>query len=516
MATTSTLTSELQGPADSSGINAAPPKTEMSNRRNSISLKQSILDWWSSPSELSRASFSSNSSSASSSTAATSVKSTFASSRLKNLKIEYNLYKAIFSDEIYVVPPGDAIIDDDELQDYPYYAQILDIELDDGNFLHEFYLQNNLDRPADGNDDQVLDLVVVHGYMAASGYFLKNYEQLLRSTPGIRIHALDLLGFGNSSRPKFPQELLTTPEDHEAQIKQTLEVENWFIDRIEEWRVKRGIKKFKLIAHSMGAYLMSCYLMKYNNGKEKSVHEFLAVSPMGTEPNYQSLINDSKYQFNHHAIGGDPFKELTARQKNITGGSQEDSTSNGKLSQIWKDLGAPKFPKVYVLRKLWEWNKSPFQALQLFGPFYSKLLSYWSFQRFANLVGNEDEATKDTDNTDLILKLHYYSFSIFNQFQGSGELAITKLINHEILAKLPLADRGLVEYLASNNVKTMWMYGDRDWMNSNGGKYVHDKISKLKSGISEFQVIKGAGHHIYLDNPEEFNKSSIQFLGLGK
>ena len=47
---------------------------------------------------------------------------------------------------------------------------------------------------------------------------------------------------------------------------------------------------------------------------------------------------------------------------------------------------------------------------------------------------------------DLILKLHNYSYSIFNQFQGSGEIAITKLITPEILAKLPLADRGLIDF----------------------------------------------------------------------
>jgi len=162
------------------------------------------------------------------------------------------------------------------------------------------------------------------------------------------------------------------------------------------------------------------------------------------------------------------------------------------------------------LQKLWEWNKSPFQMLQILGPFYSKLLSYWSFQRFGNLRVNDGE---NEVNVDLILKLHNYSYSIFNQFQGSGELAITKLINHEILAKLPLCDRGFVKYLHDSEIRTLWLYGDKDWMNFKGGYHIFEQLSKINS-LSSFQIIKDAGHHIYLDNPEEFNKSCLEFFNL--
>lgn len=495
-----------------------PVAPKRRRRTTSISFARSVVDWWSSPSDLARApSISSNS----------SVNS-LAASRLRNRKIEYELYRAVFSDDIHIVPPegGDseiAIEDDvdssktDRSTSVIANAEFLDVDIGSGNSIHELFIQN-LSQPTNNNEEPI-DLVIIHGYMAASGYFLKNYETLVKSCPGIRIHAIDLLGFGNSSRPKFPEELLVTPVDHEDQIKQILDVESWFIDSIEQWRLKRNLRKFKLIGHSMGAYLLSCYLMKYNDqygktAEDRIVTQFVAVSPMGTEPNYQSLINDEKYQFNHHALGGDPFKELTAKQKKFKSNSMVDNDSETKFQLLWNDLGRPKFPKVLILRKLWEWNKSPFQLLQCFGPFYSKLLSYWSFQRFANLSSN-DQISND-DNTDLILKLHYYSFSIFNQFQGSGELAITKLINHEILARMPLADRGLAEYLANANIKSLWMYGDNDWMNTNGGKYLYEKIKKIPGSETEFQIVEGAGHHIYLDNPQCFNTSCIDFFELSK
>lgn len=428
-------------------------------RRNSISLSQSIRDWWDSPSDLTRASsFSSTTSSTS-----TPTTSTFLLSRLRNHKIEYDLYRAILSQDIFISPP-DTFVEEADLSAHDYVAEFIDTEVDNGNFIHEFYLQNNLP------NTETIDIIFIHGYMAASGYFLKNFEPMLRSKPGVRIHAIDLLGFGNSSRPKFPNDLLVTPLGHEDQIRQTLNVENWFIDVLEQWRKKRGIKKFKLIGHSMGAYLLSCYLMKYNKG---FVDEFLVVSPMGTEPNHQSLLNNSKYQFNHHESGGDPFRELTANQKSIV------DVALTEPSDSWNDIGRPKFPENIILRKLWDWHKSPFQILQFFGPLYSKLLSYWSFKRFGSLQAN-DATQLVEDNSDLILKLHYYSFSVFNQYQGSGELAITKLINHEILARLPLSDRGFVDYLVLNNIKTLWMYGDKDWMNCNGGKHIVERINRKK------------------------------------
>lgn len=477
---------------------SAPRNAGAKARATSIPLSQSVRDWWASSSE------------------SASQSSALSSFRSRNHQIEYDLYRAILSPDIYIVPPGEMITDDVELQMYPFVGQILDIDVDDGNYVHEFYLQNN----TGAQPTKVVDVVIIHGYMAASGYFLKNFEQLLKSQPGIRIHAIDLLGFGNSSRPKFPPHLLTAAASPLQEIRQTLEIESWFIDAIESWRLQRGLLQFKLIAHSMGAYLLSCYLMKYNSdlAKPPIVEQFIAVSPMGTEPSYRSLLSDERDQVNHHAVAygaaGDPFKELTAQQLQPA----EALPTMALPEKLWDDLGRPKFPKVYILRKLWEWNKSPFQMLQLLGPFYSKILSYWSFQRFANLIENTPIAgatlLAPMDNTDLVLKLHYYSFSIFNQYQGSGELAITKLINHEILARLPLSDRGLVEHLVDRDTKTLWLYGDKDWMNSKGGMHICDKIATRKQGLGELQIINGAGHHIYLDNPTEFNKKVISFFGL--
>lgn len=438
----------------------------------SIGLSQSIKDWWTTSSALIKP---------------TERNENYKQARLKNLMIEYDLYKAILSDDIKINKPG--------LCEYTegIVGSFKDTDLDDGNFIHEFLLENHT-----GVLDEVI--VIVHGYMAASGYFVKNFEELIKAKPGLKIHVIDLPGFGNSSRPKFPSELLRTYDDKYNQINQVLMTENWFIDKIEEWRIANSIDKFKLIGHSMGSYLSCSYLMKYNLNQ---VTEFIAVSPMGTESSYVSLINDKHLQVNHHDVGGTPLHELLQTQT-ATG----EITEDGELSHLWERLGKPKFPSSVILKKLWQWKISPFQVLQLLGPFFSKILSLWSYQRFKNLKDNQGNT-----NHDLLLKLHYYSYSIFNQYQGSGELAITKLVNHEILALMPLCDRGLVQYFKDNKIRTLWMYGEKDWMNLKGGEYIYENL-KEAGADSELVIIENAGHHIYLDNPSEFNRAVLDFFKL--
>lgn len=462
-------------------------------RPSSISLTKSLTDWWSFPKYLK---------SGSDSLPDENRSEGIEQAKLRNRLIEYELFKAILSDDIYLHPPNS---ENGIPEDAQITGEFLDVDIGGGMTIHEFYLENRV--KAD-SPNEVVDIVLIHGYMAALGYFVKNFEEIVKAKPGVRLHVIDLPGFGNSSRPKFPTEFLVKPSTKSEEIEQILNIEDWFINKIEEWRIHRNLRHFKLIGHSMGGYLSSCYLMKYNNqycdlreDDSKIITEFIIVSPMGTESNYISLINN-KLDFHESS---DPLKDLVTVQT-----EDEIVVHDEEFKELWEKLGKPKFPKHILLQKLWEWNKSPFQMLQILGPFYSKLLSYWSFQRFRNLRVNDGE---NEVNVDLILKLHNYSYSIFNQFQGSGELAITKLINHEILAKLPLCDRGFVKYLHDSEIRTLWLYGDKDWMNFKGGYHIFEQLSKINS-LSSFQIIKDAGHHIYLDNPEEFNKSCLEFFNL--
>lgn len=492
----------------SQGNAAAPPSTA---RANSIGMWASVKDWWGVSLALQKP------------TEKAVKMAQYESARAQNIQAEYNLFRAILSPEIYIVPVdlGRVQLDLPEKDGFlpPQHkltARFVDTylssaEVDGSCFIHELEITNT----SDLNVPQ-RHIVLIHGYMAAMGYFIKNVEEIAKSYPNLVVHVIDMPGFGNSARPEFPKSLLKLPggASKADEIRQIIAVENWFIDKLEEWRTTKKIEHFDLVAHLMGAYILSCYLLKYNRLPAKVVDKFILVSPLGTESSDISLISNKKLQFNHHDVASDPLQEIFASQD-----FDHEDPKKEELHHLWERLGKPKFPRNAVLRTLWNNHMSPFQLLQKFGPFYSKLLSFWSFQRFLNLSTNFSETDSGeipVANDDLILKLHEYSFLIFNQYQASGELAITKLINHEIVPRIPLCDRGFVEYLNDANIKTLWMYGDKDWMNSKGGEYCVEKLQGLSHPDAELVTIHNAGHHIYLDNPEEFNKTVVDFFGYSK
>lgn len=475
--------------------NFKEPTASKSKPVKSIGVWDSIKDWWAVPKSLQKPTIK-------------AIKSPcYQEARRANIQIEYDLLKAFFSERIHLEHPKG----EPETHNCAVVARFKDTILPSGEdnsvFIHELEVTNSTDTSVPQKH-----LVIIHGYMAALGYFIKNIEEIALAYPNLVVHLIDMPGFGNSSRPAFPKELLSLPSNKSTldEIQQVIGVENWFIDKFEEWRIQRDIAKFDLIGHSMGAYLSSCYLLKYNKTKSGNlVDKFVLVSPMGTESSDISLINHKELQFNHHDVASNPLGEIFESQNFLN----QDS-HNEELIQLWESLGKPKFPRNIFLRTLWNNNVSPFQVLQAFGPMYLKLLSFWSYQRFQNVTstGSLDEPSEDRDNADHIMKLHNYSFSIFNQYQGSGELAITKLINHEIVPRLPLCDRGFVEFLCDNKIQTLWMYGTKDWMNTKGGEYCVKKLSELEGRENNIDEVSNAGHHLYLDNPKEFNSKVITFL----
>ncbi|GJN80719.1 hypothetical protein PLIIFM63780_004249 [Purpureocillium lilacinum] len=359
-------------------------------------------------------------------------------------------------------------------------------------------------------------LVMVHGYGAGLGFFYNNFEPITR-IPGLRLYALDMLGMGNSSRPPFK----IHAKDKEQQV---IEAENWFIDALEEWRKARKIERFTLLGHSLGGYLAVSYAIKYPGHLKK----LILASPVGI-PEDPYAVNAAMPEPGESTLEN----EFTQDQQSTT----ETSNSAATPQKPGKDTAAaaaPKRPLPGWLVWLWDANVSPFSIVRMAGPLGPRFVSGWSSRRFNHLPANEAQA------------LHDYSFSIFKQ-KGSGEYALAYILAPGAYARRPVINRiqeigrqplpppsangeahssdrsaSPASSLAKETgIPVVFMYGENDWMDVAGGLAAAEKLKEARAkalsnasaeekraenGSARVVVVPKAGHHLYLDNPDDFNR----------
>jgi cardiolipin-specific phospholipase len=357
------------------------------------------------------------------------------------------------------------------------------------------------------------NLVMLHGYGAGLGFFYKNFEGLSR-VPGWRLYALDMLGMGRSSRPPFK----VHAKDQEGKIA---EVENWFIDALEEWRKIKKIEKFTLLGHSLGGYMAVAYALKYPGHLNKLIlaspvgipEDPYAVSADVPELEESSLANEFTQDQEETVsrlnpeLKGDNNNFLNARSRAASGGQTTNTP--------------PRRPIPKWITYLWDANVSPFSIVRWGGPLGPRFVSGWTSRRFSHLPSPEAQA------------LHYYAYSLFKQ-RGSGEYALAYILAPGAFARSPLIRRiqgvgrqplpepdPVTGEKKENGIPIVMMYGENDWMDIAGGYAAEQKLKeekeKLLKGLSKAEkqkdngsakvlIIKKAGHHVYLDGHEEFNE----------
>lgn len=354
------------------------------------------------------------------------------------------------------------------------------------------------------------NLVMLHGYGAGLGFFYKNFEPLSR-LPGWKLYALDMLGMGGSTRPPFK----IHAKDHKAKIA---EAESWFIDALEEWRKARKIEKFTLMGHSMGGYMAVSYALKYPG----RLNKLILVSPVGIPedpwavdaamPEPETSTMQAEFTQDQESIVA---REPTGNNASYLAASDKKSAAANKPASTTP----PKRPLPGWLVWLWDANVSPFSIVRMAGPLGPRLVSGWSARRFNHLPVPEKES------------LHTYSYALCQQ-SGSGEYAMPYILAPGAYARSPLINRiqevgrGIITpaTAATPEVKetglpVVFMYGEIDWMDVAGGYAAEEKLKRriedeLKNGngaqekgSAKVVVVRRAGHHLYLDNPDEFNEA---------
>lgn len=343
-------------------------------------------------------------------------------------------------------------------------------------------------------------LVMLHGYGAGLGLFYQNFEPLTR-VPGWRLYALDMLGMGNSSRPPFRIKAKDTKE-------KIAEAESFFVDALEEWRKIRNIEKFTLLGHSLGGYLAVSYALKYPG----HLNKLILASPVGI-PEDPNAVRDELPEPGTSTLAN----EFTQSQESIV---QHDSGAD-KTAAPKQAAKPPRRAIPGWVAWLWDTNSvSPFSLIRMGGPLGPRLVSGWTSRRFNHLPPAEAAA------------LHVYAYNLFRQ-KGSGEFALTYILAPGAYARNPLINRidqvGRGETAAAGadgrpkreaGFPVVLMYGDSDWMDVAGGFASEEKIKaraaralvegteeerRDENGSAKVIVVRKAGHHLYLDNPDEFN-----------
>jgi cardiolipin-specific phospholipase len=160
---------------------------------------------------------------------------------------------------------------------------------------------------------------------------------------------------------------------------------------------------------------------------------------------------------------------------------------------------------------------SPFTFVRWSGPLGPRLVSGWTSRRFSQLPEEEAQA------------LHDYSYALFRQ-RGSSEYALSYLLAPGAFARSPMIRRIQAvgrQYIQPHERPTadgdaaassttqretgypvIFMYGENDWMDVAGGYAAEEK--KHDHGVGKVIIINKAGHHVYLDGWEQFNRVMLE------
>uniref|UniRef100_A0A2A4JYT1 1-acylglycerol-3-phosphate O-acyltransferase ABHD5 n=1 Tax=Heliothis virescens TaxID=7102 RepID=A0A2A4JYT1_HELVI len=268
-------------------------------------------------------------------------------------------------------------------------------------------------------------LVMLHGMGAGLALWCPNLDSFAATRP---VYAIDLLGFGRSSRPKFACDA----QKAEAQ----------WVESVEEWRREVNLSQFILLGHSLGGYIATAYAIKY----PERVRHLVLADPWG----------------------------FTERPPNAYEKAQ---------LPLWVRAIAT---AVQPLNPLW--------AVRAAGPAGKWLVSKTRpdiSRKYLNYVPDAERVIPE------------YIYQCNSQ-TPSGESAFHTLMTGFGWAKNPMVRR--VDELDPALPITV-LYGSRSWVDNSSGQVLLEHRGPTNTYV---QVINGAGHHVYLDKPELFNKFVLE------
>eukprot|EP00878_Enallax_costatus_P023828 GHUV01025380.1.p1 GENE.GHUV01025380.1~~GHUV01025380.1.p1 ORF type:complete len:414 (+),score=72.62 GHUV01025380.1:55-1296(+) len=287
---------------------------------------------------------------------------------------------------------------------------------------------------AEGGQQQGPALVLMPGYGAGTGFFYRNLDGLSRA---FKIFAVDWLGTGLSGRPAFTGTDRATTED-------------FFLESLNAWREKQGLKSFILVGHSLGGYLAASYALRHPD----QVDHLVLVGPAGI-----------------------PVKP-EGWESRFSGDASSLRTQLYKLST-----------------KAWMSGVTPGSVIRALGPWGPGLVEKYVTGRFS-MHGQPLDAVEQN-----VFKDYFYHIAAA---RGSGEYALRHILAPGAWAHAPLAER-----LHELKVPVTFIYGEHDWMNPAAGAEVAQQLDKVRAkkvaSDHAVEVVPDSGHFVFLEQPQRFN-----------
>ncbi|CAM0138868.1 unnamed protein product [Umbelopsis sp. WA50703] len=312
-------------------------------------------------------------------------------------------------------------------------------------------------------------LVMCHGYGAGLGFFYRNYNDLAEKSPNYRLYAIDWLGMGRSSRPKW--EILRKKDETWDNVVE--ETESHFVQCLEDWREAQKIEKMTLMGHSLGGYMATCYALQHPERVEK----LILVSPVGVPVNPNTPADEDK-----------PEVALPKEAAQL-GKAMEAEATEREFDTQTEEIRVPRRIPSWAAY-LWDKNITPMSIVRLGGPLGASLVNRYTSRRFAHLDEDEQHSLYD------------YLYHITSS-TGSGEYALASVLSPGAFARKPLIHR-----LPQLTMPTVFIYGMNDWMEYKPA----ESVSKKMNVYTKIYRISEGGHHMYLDNHEEFNEVVLDEL----
>jgi cardiolipin-specific phospholipase len=169
------------------------------------------------------------------------------------------------------------------------------------------------------------------------------------------VFAIDWLGMGRSARVPFT--VKSKKSDIAGRVN---EAESFFVDSLEEWRLKMGLDKMTLIGHSLGAYFSVVYALRHPT----RVSKLILLSPAGVprDPNstqYARELTDTQ-DGTAAATGSGSGSVSTPTDAEVEQIHTQQQVDNRRESRTRR-----------LLMYLWEEGWSPFQVVRstfIWGP----------------------------------------------------------------------------------------------------------------------------------------------------